>query len=183
MQAELPFLTNWQNFYILTGSAAATLTGLMVIAVTLLVGRQAQISTVDAGVSAFSTPTVVHFCAVLLTAGILSAPWPAFSNLALVLGLVGLGGVVYLTIVIQRMRHVPGYETPWKDWLWYVAFPLIAYGALIAAALALPARPELALYIIGTVMLALLFTSLHNAWDLVTFLAIEHVHPEGEHRN
>ena len=74
-QAGLPFLTNWQNFYMIIGTAAATLTGLMFVATTLVAGLERHVSTLDAGLSAFNTPTVVHFCAVLLLAGILSAPW------------------------------------------------------------------------------------------------------------
>ncbi len=182
-EAGLPFLTSWENFYIIVGSAAATLTGLMFVVITLLAGIESQLPTLNAGVSAFNTPTVVHFCAVLLIAGILSAPWQAFSNLGLLLSLSGLGGVIYLIIVIQRMRHVPGYQTPLRDWLWYVAFPLISYLVLMIAAIALPANPAFALYIISAVMLTLLFIGIHNAWDLVTFLAVDRSHPEHKNRD
>jgi hypothetical protein len=179
-EAGLPFLTNWQNFYIIIGSAAATLTGLMFVVTTLIAGIDRHISALNAGISAFNTPTIVHFCGVLLIAGILSAPWQAFSSISLLLGLSGLGVVLYLSIVIRRMRHIPGYHTPLKDWLWYSVFPLIAYIVLIFAAVALPANPALALYIISAVMVVLLFIGIHNAWDLVTYLAIERSHPETE---
>lgn len=179
-EAGLPYLTNWQNFYIIIGSAAATLTGLMFVVITLMAGIETRLSTANAGVSAFNTPTVVHFCAVLLMAGILSAPWQAFSQVSLLLGLMGLGGIIYLIIVIQRMRHVPDYQTPLKDWIWYVAFPLISYIVLMVAAIVLQANPALALYIISAVMLVLLFISIHNAWDLVTYLAVERSHPENK---
>jgi hypothetical protein len=117
---------------------------------------------------------------VLLLTAILSAPWPAVASVSLVLGLAGLAGVVYLLIVIRRMRRVPGYHTPLKDWLWYAAFPLIAYIILMAAALALPANPAPVLYIFSAVMLVLLFIGIHNAWDLVTYLAVERAHPENK---
>src|SRR5262245_24431512 len=81
--AELLFLSQWQNFYMLIGTAAATLTGLMFVAITLVAGLERHGSTLDAGVSAFSTPTVVHFCAVLLIAGILNAPWQTFFSVRL----------------------------------------------------------------------------------------------------
>jgi hypothetical protein len=177
-QAGLPLLTNWQNFYMIIGTAAATLTGLMFVTITLIAGMERQVETLDAGKSAFNTPTIVHFCTVLLMAVILSVPWQAFSILSLLLGLLGLWGVIYLIIVIQRIRRVPGYQTPRKDWLWYIAFPLTTYIILIAAALALQANAALALYPFGAVMVALLFLGLHNAWDLVTFLAIERSHQQ-----
>lgn len=55
-EASLPFLTNWQNFYMIIGSAAATLTGLMFVATTLIAGLERHVSTLDAGISAFNTP-------------------------------------------------------------------------------------------------------------------------------
>lgn len=181
--AGLPFLSNWQNFYIISGSAAATLTGLMFVVTTLIAGIEKRVSTLDAGVSAFTTPTIVHFCAVLLMAGLLSAPWPTYTSLSLLLGLVGLGAVAYLITVLQRMRRVPEYSTPLKDWLWYLVFPLIAYLALIVAALALPARPAPALYGVSAVMAALLFIGIRNAWDLVTYLALERSRPADRSRD
>src|SRR6266542_4550831 len=132
-----------------------------------------HVSTLHAGLSAFSSPTVVHFCAVLLLAGILSAPWQAFSSLGFVLGLLGLAMVLYLISVMRQMRKVPQYQTPLKDWFWYMALPLSAYVAITGAAFALPANPALALYIVSAAMLALLFLGIHNAWDLVTYLAVE----------
>jgi len=175
---ELPLLSNWQNFYMLIGTAAATLTGLMFVVTTLIAGIETHVSTLNAGISAFNTPTVVHFCTVLLIAGILSAPRQAFSSVGLLLGLLGLGMVLYLIIVMRRMRQVPHYQTPLKDWLWYMAFPLIAHIVLIVAAIALPANPALALYIISAAMIVLLFLGIHNAWDLVTYLAVERSHSE-----
>src|SRR5258706_747038 len=178
--SDIALLSAWHNFYILIGTAAATLTGLMFVATTLVAGLEKHVTTLHAGLSAFSSPTVVHFCAVLLLAGILSAPWQAFSSLAFVLGLLGVGIVLYLISVMRQMRKVPQYQTPLKDWLWYMAFPLIAYVAVIVAAFVLPANPALALYIVSAAMLALLFLSIHNAWDLVTYLAIERSHSENK---
>ncbi len=173
-----PLLASWQNFFIIMGSAAATLTGLMFVVTTLIAGVERHAASLDAGISAFTTPTIVHFCAVLLMAGILSIPWQAFLDLSLVLRLVGLAGVIYLIIVMRRMRHIPDYPTPLKDWLWYLAFPLLAYLVLIAAATALPDNPALVLYFIGAGMAGLLFISIHNAWDLVTYLAVDLSHRE-----
>jgi hypothetical protein len=151
---------------------------LLFVATTLIAGIDQQNSTTNAGLSAFTTPTFVHFCAVLLVTAILSAPWPTASSVSLVLGLLGLAGVLYLILVMQLMRHMPTYHTPFKDWIWYFACPLLIYIVLLAAAIALPANPALVLYIISAAMVALLFIGIHNAWDLVTYLAVERAHPE-----
>jgi hypothetical protein len=179
---ELPFLRDWQNFYMLMGTAAATLTGLMFVVTTLIAGIDAHLSTLNAAVSAFNTPTVVQFGAVLLLAGILSAPWQTFSSLSLLLGLLGLGMVSYSIIVLRRMWRVPHYQSTLEDWLWYMALPLLAHVSLIVAAFVLPANPSPALYIVGLAMILLLLVGIRNAWDMVTFLAVERAHAEDKSR-
>src|SRR6266568_263880 len=87
-EAGMSFLTTWQSFYVITGSAAATLTGLMFVVITLIMGTRARRSSGTIG--AFSTPTVVHFGVALLVAALLSAPWQALWNAGLLLGLCGL---------------------------------------------------------------------------------------------
>src|SRR6185437_10783286 len=52
-------LAAWQNFYVIIGSAAATLTGLTFVMVTLVAGTGAPRT--NESVAAFGTPTVVHF--------------------------------------------------------------------------------------------------------------------------
>ena len=179
----LPLLSDWQNFYMIMGTAAATLTGLMFVVTTLIAGIDAHLSTLNAAVSAFNTPTVVHFGTVLLLAGILSAPWQTFSSLSLLLGLLGLGMVIYSIIVLWRMWRVPNYQSTLEDWLWYMAFPLIANILLIVAAFVLPKNPSSALYLVGSAMMLLLLVGIRNAWDMVTFLAVERSHSENKNRN
>ena len=178
--SELPLLSQWQNFYMIMGTAAATLTGLMFVVTTLIAGIDAHLSTLNAAVSAFNTPTVVQFGAVLLLAGVLSAPWQTFSSLRLLLGLVSLGMVIYLIIVLRRMWRVPHYRSTLEDWLWYLAYPLLAHVLLIVAAFVLPENPAPALYIIGVAMILLLLVGIRNAWDMVTFLAVERAHSENK---
>jgi hypothetical protein len=175
---ELPLLSYWQNFYMIMGTAAATLTGLMFVATSLVAGIETHVSTANAGISAFNTPTVVHFGIVLLLAGVLSAPWQTYSSLGLLLGMVGLGMVVYSIIVFRRMRHVPHYQSTLEDWLWYMAFPFLANILLIVAAFVLSKQSSAALYLIGLAMLLLLLVGIRNAWDMVTFLAVERAHSE-----
>jgi len=174
----LPLLSDWQNFYMIMGTAAATLTGLMFVVTTLIAGIDAHLSTLNAAVSAFNIPTVVHFGTVLLLAGILSAPWQMFSSLSLLLGLLGLGMVFYSIIVLWRMWRVPHYQSTLEDWSWYMAFPLIANILLIVAAFVLPKNPSSALYLVGSAMMLLLLVGIRNAWDMVTFLAVERAHSE-----
>ena len=174
--SEITLLRQWQNFYMIMGTAAATLTGLMFVATTLVAGINTQVPTANAAISAFNTPTVVHFCVVLLLAGILSAPWQTFSIASLLLSVLGLGMVLYLIVVYRRLRRMPHYQSTLEDWSWYLAFPLLADIALIASAFLLRENPSLALYIVAGAVIVLLLVGIRNAWDMVTFLAVERAH-------
>jgi hypothetical protein len=91
-EAVLSPLAPWQNFYVIIGTAAARLSGLMFVVITLIAGVRVRVSSPSGALGAFSAPNVVHFGAALLVAAILSAPWQAPWNAALLLGLSGLGG-------------------------------------------------------------------------------------------
>ena len=177
-EAALSPLASWQNFYVIIGSAAAALTGLMFVVITLVMGTGARRS--SGTLAAFGTPNVVHFSAALLIAAILSAPWQALWNAGLLLGLSGLGGVTYVVIVLRRARRQTDYQPVLEDWLWHTVFPLISYTALVVSAIVLPGNPALALFGIGAVTLLLLFIGIHNAWDTVTYLAVELSEPENK---
>lgn len=168
-----PF-TAWESFYVIIGSSAAALTGLQFVVVAL--GAEAR-SIRDPELGAFGTPTIVHFCAVLLIAAILSAPWRGIATPALVLVLCGAAGIAYTLIVVRRAFWQTGYIPVMEDWLWHGLFPLLAYAALLVATLELPADPTHWLFVIAATALLLLFIGIHNAWDAVTFIAMGHAQP------
>ncbi len=182
-EAVLSPLAIWQNFYVIIGSAAATLTGLMFIVVTLIAGVRGRVSPSSEAFATFNTPNVMHFCAALLVAALLSAPWQALWNVSLLLGLAGLVGVSYVVIVLRRARRQKDYQPVLEDWLWHTVFPLVSYTALVVAAIVLPGNPLLALFVIGAATILLLFIGIHNAWDNVTYLALELSQSENKPRD
>jgi hypothetical protein len=180
-ETMVSLLTTWQNFYVVIGASAASLTGLMFVVITLIAGTAgARVRRSSGTIAAFGTPTVVHFCAALLVAAILSAPWQALWNAGLLLGISGLGGVTYVVIVVRRARRQTDYQPVLEDWLGHAIFPLLSYTALVVAAIMLPGNPAPALFVIGAVTVLLLFTGIHNAWDTVTYVAIELSKPENK---
>ncbi len=81
---------------------------------------------------------------------------------------------------MRRMRSRTDYKPELEDWLWYVILPLIAYTTLVVAAIVLPGRSVLALFGIGAATVALLFIGIHNAWDIVTYIAVERTQPQND---
>jgi hypothetical protein len=169
--AALSPLAAWESFYVIIGSSAAALTGLQFVVIVL----SAEVNTLGgaSATSAFGTPTVLHFCAVLLISALLSAPWTGLSSVGLVLGACGVAGVAYVVVVVRRMREQRVYAPVLEDWVWHGALPFIAYVTLLAAVFALPGHPRPSLFGIGGTALLLLFVGIHNAWDSVTYIAHE----------
>ena len=164
-------LAAWETFYVIVGSSAAALTGLQFVVIVLAADLRAP-ATVHS-TRAFGTPTVVHFCAVLLNAALLSAPWRRISNTALAVGAFGLAGLVYTLLVFRHARRQTDYVPVLEDWIWHTALPLISYAALLATGILLPRDPATCLFVIGATALLLLFIGIHNAWDAVTYIALQ----------
>jgi hypothetical protein len=182
-EAAVPVLTTWQNFYVLIGTAAATLTGLMFVVITLLTGGRVRVSASSEAFGAFNTPNVVHFCLALLVSALLSAPWQAIWPASLLLGLTGLGGMIYVVIVLRRELRQSDYQPVFEDWQWHTILPLVSYSALVVAALLLLGHPETALFIIAGGTVLLLFIGIHNAWDNVSYIALELSQPENKRQD
>jgi len=173
-----PTLADWSNYYVITGSSAAALTGLMFVVITLVAGQERVIKNMRDGVETFSSPTVVHFCAALLVSAILAAPWSSLTGAAVALALTGLGGIAYGARVLWRMSRPTAYRPQLEDWVWYAVVPVAAYVAILAAALALTSVPTEALFALAGGTIALIFTGIRNAWDVVTFIAVEYKIPD-----
>lgn len=169
-----PF-TAWESFYVIIGSSAAALTGLQFVVIALVAESQTKSSSRE--IAAFGSPTIVHFCTVLLVSAILSAPWHTLSSPGVALGLCGIGGMTFSALVFRRAHRQTGYRLVMEDWLWHTAFPFLAYATLLASAVALPSHAAASLFLTGAAALFLLFIGIHNAWDAVTYVAVERWQP------
>jgi len=170
----LPALAAWANFYMIVGSAAAALTGLQFVVVAFIADKRAVSRE---GLEAFGTPTIVHFCAVLLLAAVLSAPWRTERGLALALVLASAAGIAYTVVVTWRAIRQRDYTPALEDWLWHNLFPLGAYAVLIAAAAGLGPDAVWSPFTIAAMTLFLLFIAIHNAWDAVAYNAVQRSQP------
>jgi hypothetical protein len=166
-------LGGWDSFYVMVGSSAAALTGLMFVVITL-VSDSKRAATED-GISTFSTPTVVHFCIALFTAAFMSAPFRSLVPIAILAGLTGIGGLIHVYRIARKTSALETYEPDAEDWWCYVLLPTVAYATLVIGALFMQAAPALALYAPAAAVTLLIFVGIHNAWDVVTFLALGRV--------
>jgi hypothetical protein len=165
----LPALHQWEGFYVIVGSSAAALTGLMFVVVALSAEARAGDVTGRA-LRAFATPTIVHFCAVLLLAAFSTTPGQTVASLRLCLLMVGVGGFGYAIFVTGQARRQSSYAPVPEDWVWHVLFPFAGYAALVVAGLLLERSAQASLYVVAGTALLLLFVGIHNAWDSAVWM-------------
>ena len=163
-------LAAWESFYVVVGSSGAALTGLQFVSIAIIAESRRRSTLRE--ISAFGTPTIVHFCGVLLVSALVSAPWHGLTRLALALGACGVAGVIYGLITVKRARQQTGYRPVFEDWLWHAMLPIFAYAVLVISAALLPGHPQRTPFAIGGIALLLLFVGIHNAWDAVTYITL-----------
>jgi hypothetical protein len=169
-ETGVSLLAGWESFYVITGAAAAALTGLQFVVITL--GAQMNRGNAEAN-RAFGTPTIVHFCAVLFIAGILTAPWPSLLGVAFILGLCGVAALLYAAVILRIVRRQTAYKPVMEDWVWHFTLPPLAYAILLIAAIIMQSNPTVSLFVVAGTVLLLLFVGIHNAWDAATFIALQ----------
>ena len=165
-----PDLADWGNFYVITGSAAAGLTGLTFVVIALASGAKRAS---EAGLRAYVTPTIVHFGVVLATSAFVTVPGHSAASLSGGFVILGVAGLTYVGVIARQMRRVSSTYVPFReDWLWHVALPAIAYAALIVTGCLGWRRVDRSLYGVAAVSVALLFIGIHNAWDVAVWNSV-----------
>ena len=170
-----PALEAWFVFFAMTGGAAATLTGLMFVVVTLLrredFQRVTEAQDRTDGIHTFSTPTLVHFGSALLLSAVLLAPGPSLVGPAVVVAIMGIAGVARMVHVAARALRLTAYDPDVEDMIWYTVLPFLAYLLILGGAIALFFTP-LALFELAAIVVLLLFIGIRNSWDVVTYIAV-----------
>jgi hypothetical protein len=161
-------LHGWDNFFIMAGTAAATLIGLLFVAVT--VGTGFSTSRIVNGTRGFLTPTLVRFGGVLFLSLAVLAPWPSARPIGIILGLGALAGLAYQIKVVIVRRKVGLVLPDWHDWFPYEGVPALGTGSLIVGAVGLLAERSFAPYAIAAATALLLFSGIYGAWDLTLWM-------------
>ena len=174
----MPLLKEWESFYVIVGAAAGALIGLQFVVMTLLADKP-RLASPEAG-AAFATPNVVHFSAALFLSALMRVPWHSFGPAALMWGLVGFAGLIYLVIVIRRMRSQKIYQPDWEDWTYHVVLPLITYALLLISSFAAESHDEEALMAVAAATLLQLFIGIHNSWDTIVYHVLVRMRDAGD---
>jgi len=160
----------WHEFYLLAGSAAAVLIGLIFVVISLMQDRSR--SSVLAGAKLYMGPIVLGVSFVLLLSAVALTPGISRDWFAAIAGGVALWGLARgIWSIIGIRRLLSDREVHWTDPWFYGVIPSIIYLALGAVAFAFAFDCAWAHYGIAAVTIALLLSAIRNEWDLITWIA------------
>ena len=165
-------LQGWQDFYILAGTAAATLVGLMFVAISLgsrLITQQSM-----AALRVFLTPTIIHFIYVLVLATVMLIPAVRRMPLGILLviaGLLSFGRSVSTVPYMLRQHRQQIIDA--HDWTWYLIVPSLIYLMFVGTGIGLLLGANQALNGLAFVSILLLVNGVRNAWDMVVWFAVK----------
>src|SRR5260221_10258590 len=77
----------------------------------------------SSAIRVFATPTIVHFGAVLLIAGLISAPGHTRTSLSICLMGIGVPLFGYVARITTHARRQQAYAPLRSDWLFYMVLP------------------------------------------------------------
>ena len=156
-------IERWHDFYLLVGTAGATLVALLFVAVSMGSGYLTEARA--NATRAFFTSVVVHFSEIFLISALALAP-PREAIVAVAIGLCAAAGLavsVYATVQIVRND----WTSFVSDRLAYGLLPATAYAALIAASITMLRHWQWSLELLAGSVLLLMGVNIRNAWDLM----------------
>ncbi len=164
-------LKEWHDFYMLVGTAGATLLGLLFVAVSLGAGYLTEER--QWGTRMFMSPVVVHFTSVFFLSAVALFPWHQAEFFAVLIGATAVIGAIittYITIQVVRTDMTNYIE----DYFAYGVLPGLGYLALLAAAVSIYRGKEIGLTALAGALLLLAIVNIRNAWDLMLAMVRRH---------
>jgi hypothetical protein len=158
----------WGEFYLLAGSAAAVLIGLIFVVISLMQDRSRD--SVLAGSKLYMGPIVLGVSFVLVLSGAALAPEmdrDRFAAIAAVIAVWGLARGLMSTVGIARLKE----EVHWTDTWFYGIAPSALYVALAAIAFAVWQGWDGCLDGVAAIVVGLILLAIRNEWDLITWVA------------
>jgi hypothetical protein len=163
----------WWNFFYLCGSSAATLTGLMFVAVTLGATLIHQ-DNLDR-VQAFLSPICFHFLHVFFLCCAFAVPG---AHPPLLAGAAILSALWRLTMSMPKtyaVVHAEAHKEPTtidvSDWVIVVVLPILVYVVLLVTGVGFLCGQPWAVSTLAASCLVLLLGSAKGAWDMLIWFA------------
>jgi hypothetical protein len=161
-------LVHWHDFYILLGTASATLVGLLFVAVT--VGSGVFTNARRAALRVFLSASVIHFSSILIASLIVLVPAENWLSLGILITGCGVFGIIYYCVAWRdTVRDGLSKSIDLDDRIWYAALPAVGYLFETASGIALALRLSEGCVALAFSMGMLLVVGIHNAWDITVW--------------
>ena len=166
-------MNGWWNFFYLCGSAGATLTGLMFVAVPLASAliRKDNLPVVNV----FLSPFCFHFLHVFFLCGMVAVPAanPFLTGVAAIgSALWRMPGMPKHVSILRSERKNPQAEIHLSDWLLLVVLPTIIYVSLIVAGIGFLSGKSWAVHMLAASCIGLLLVAARGAWNTLVTIAV-----------
>ena len=164
-------LKEWRDFYLLVGTAGATLLALLFVAVSLGVGFLTEERA--AATRTFMSPIVIHFTSVFFASAVAMVPTHRGIFYGVLIGATAvIGAVVSSVITVQVLRT--DMTRYWQDYLAYGLLPVLGYVALAIAAALFARESAVAPDVLAGSLLLLTIINIRNVWDLMLTMVRRH---------
>jgi len=161
-------LQAWETFYLVIGTSAGALVGVMFIVATLT--ADLAVDQLNRGTVIYQSPTVFHLGVIVAVGALALIPDHLMPFAAVLFAALGACGFAYSALTLWRTfeRYEFYQATPW-DRLFFGLLPAFCYVLMIAGGVAVFFAPEVAAELVAAATLLLLLVSIRNAWDIATF--------------
>jgi len=161
----------WHEFYLLLGTAGATLLALLFVAVSL--GSGFLSSKDQRGTRTFMSPVVIHFTSVFFVSAICLVPSHGPVFFAILIGATAVLGIaVSIVITVWVVRTEMTDYVP--DYFAYGLLPVGGYLAMLAASVMIFRNQAYAPEVLASGLLLLAIVNIRNAWDLTLSMVRRH---------
>ena len=158
----------WHDFYLLVGTASATLVGLMFVAATL--GASVFTERNRVALQAFISPTVVNFASALFVCIGVMIPSQTWLSLGLLLAAGSVAGLVYAGRVWVQMFVRRSFHVDLIDRMFYATVPLLGYLLILIAGILLLLDKAWSAEVTAAALVVLMVAGIRNAWDMTTWI-------------
>ena len=164
-------LRDWQNFYMLTGTASATLIGLLFVGISISMGTNLSLRQVTTSLRTYVEPTLLYYVQALVVSCVAIMPLSTpllLGGVLMVLASLDLfltGRVAFRMLVLHRDEVLNA-----EHWIWNTALPFLAGIVSIGTTVGLLIGLPFALMGVWMVDLLCLAIGLHNSWVLTVWL-------------
>lgn len=159
---------HWDEFYLLVGSAAAVLIGLIFVVISLMQDRSRE--SVLGGARLYMGPIVLGVSFVLALSAAALTPGMTNEIFAAIAGVIAIWGLIRGVMSIVGIGKL-GREVHWTDLWFYGLVQSAIYAALAVVAVAYWLELPWAAAALATVIVAELLLAIRNEWDLITWIA------------